>query len=229
MDKEQIEKLIDNKISSATLKAKLEMSESRLKFALWFGAALLALGGVIIPMWMTSTSTQKVDRAVEAMENKFEKLAGTQLREPDLEAYIRGQKLQGGTLTLGTEKSSLQTMLLKNNGDGPARQISIQLYIADVKDQIYVSENSVMVGDVTGRWYSLDFSDEEGFNKSFSVEYISEFFLNPKASLVFEIEIGVKKEEGIQKIQLPALLKIFYGQPEPKRIAFNILREKTIL
>ncbi len=47
------------------------------------GGALIVILGIIIPLWRTNTSTKETREAIQEMEDKFARLAGTQLREPD--------------------------------------------------------------------------------------------------------------------------------------------------
>jgi len=176
------------------------------------GLALLTIGGVLTPIWISTTSSARVERAIQDMENRFEKLAGIQLREPDIDAYICGQKLEDGTFTFAPDKTWTQTILFRNNGDGRASKIRIQLYIDDVENQIVVAENYVQIDDDSGRWYSLDFSDEEGFVKSFQIDYIYEF-LNPKAHSSWGLRYGQRRERISKKFEYPRCLKFTTGNP----------------
>lgn len=60
------------------------VSEGRLRFVLCIGTAIFALFGLIVPIWQTNTSSEKVDKDIKDVETKFEKLAGEELRKPDI-------------------------------------------------------------------------------------------------------------------------------------------------
>ncbi len=83
MNKSEIESLIDKKTSDANLK----VSESRLQFALKFGGAMivilgamLATLGIIVPLLIVNSSSNRVDKAIQEMKQEFKELAGEQQR-----------------------------------------------------------------------------------------------------------------------------------------------------
>jgi len=77
--KKEIVKLVENKIRDENLK----MWDTRFRFFMALGGALIVILGIIIPLWRTNTSTKETREAIQEMEDKFARLAGTQLREPD--------------------------------------------------------------------------------------------------------------------------------------------------
>ncbi len=231
MDREDIEKLIDkridNKISAEVSKAKLEISESRLRFALWFGAALFTIAGVIIPIWITGTSSTRVDRAIEEMEERFEKLAGTQLREPDLQCFIDGQTLEGNVLTIDIQSKEWPLIRVQNSGTAPAEKINLRLLV----DKDGFRYSSIRAGELYGIniwWQPLEYIDEEGFIKAYDMEYEHKL-LNAKDSFIFDLKVQKEKpKQKFEKVQIRALLKIFYYRtPEPKKIPFTIVVVKS--
>lgn len=89
MDKEEVEIIVSDRISHA----RLELAEKRLNFLLWFGGtvggAVLVIFGIILPIWLTGSSTQRIDNAIESMERRFEELVGKQLRKPLIECFYQ--------------------------------------------------------------------------------------------------------------------------------------------
>ena len=72
VNRKAIEDLIDKKISDA----KLVGEERRLSLILKFGAALLVVFGIILPLLLFYQSSYRVDRAIDEMKANFKELAG---------------------------------------------------------------------------------------------------------------------------------------------------------
>jgi len=204
MEKKEIEELIEKKV----LEAKLQASETRLQLVLWLGAILITLLGVVVPIWQTNTSTEKVDKAIEAMENRFKELAGTQLQRPELECYINSNKLEGSVLSFTPDQSRI--LELRNLGDGPARNIKIRLYINDKQK---LDDYGIQYD-----WQFLELNDEPEFSKAFEFRQSIDY-LDPKNSI--PLQFGIQTLKG-EPLQTSALLKIYYGQPEPKKVLFSV-------
>lgn len=214
MAKNEIEKVFDLRLSELrddlqkqidlkTSEAKLEVSEKRLNFALKLGTALIAIFGVFLPILIVVLA--KLD-----IEKRFEQLAGTQPREPDVECFFNGDIFRGGTLT--SVQYEMQEFLIKNVGDGPAENVVIRLYL-DVDEHIPVR-------GISGPWDDWNISDETDFTQV-SVRYL--FFalgsrLIPQDSQTFGIQID-------EEIRAKAMLKILYGH-EPRRIPFTLVVQK---
>jgi len=78
MEKPEIEDLIVKEIAEAKLEfaeklssAKIEVAEKRLHFVLWFGSALVAIFGVLLPYFLTQRSSDRVDSAIQEMKNEL--------------------------------------------------------------------------------------------------------------------------------------------------------------
>ena len=204
MEKKEIEELVEKKI----LEAKLVVSEKRVQFVLWIlgaiGGLLLAVFGVIVPMWQTSTSTKKVDTAIQEMRERFKELAGIQLRKPDLECFVDGKNLENAVLAIVEGKESL--FMLKNTGDAPTSNIQIRLYMA--------ADQRVTLGHTKYFWHPVN-SDDIGFSKAFRLDHV---WLDAGEPFSFDIILYVESEE----IQVPAMFRFYYGQPKPKEIRFTM-------
>lgn len=228
IDRKKVEALVDNKI----LEAKLTIAEGRVRFLLYVGAAALTIFGIILPLLLTSQSTERVDKAIERMEDRFNELAGTQLRRPDLEGLIDGKALENTLLTYSKE-DLCKIIAIKNTGDGTAENIQTRLYL-DIEKH-FKDGTDPWPGEYGGYiWEILDIKDEPGFLEGF--QYGGEVsFLDPKNSYTVPVCFGRSihvTQDGKSWIRIkrasfrtPALLKIYYGQPEPKRIPFTIVVE----
>ena len=62
-----IEQLIDRKIAEA----KLEVSEKRLHYALYLAGAFLTIFGILLPLYQTYRSADKIDSAIQRMEDRI--------------------------------------------------------------------------------------------------------------------------------------------------------------
>ncbi len=127
-----IELLIDKKIADA----KFDIAENRLQFVLKIGAAILVLFGIIMPLYLSQQTDNKVTIAIDKMDNtikkseekidseivkietKFNELAGKQLRKPEITAYIDGMNLANKKVLFDSNKKfGSKMILIKNTGD----------------------------------------------------------------------------------------------------------------
>ncbi len=208
--KKEIVKLVENKIRDENLK----MWDTRFRFFMTLGGALIVILGIIIPLWRTDTSRKEnreaTQEAIQEMEDKFARLAGTQLREPDVICIYNGDVFRGGTLTF--VQYEMQEFLIKNVGDGPAENVVIRLYVD--------TDEYIPVRGISGKWDEENISDESDFGQVF-VSYL--FFglgsrLIPQDSQTFGIQID-------KEIRAKAMLKILFGH-EPRRIPFTLVVQK---
>lgn len=201
-------------IENMLLQAKLDVAETRLKMFFTLAGALLGVFGILIPLVLTINSSNqinnaidRVDRAITKMEQSFKELAGTQLRKPDIECYIEGKPLNNVTLSFQQDESKV--LELKNVGDKPASEIKLHLYISD--------EKGIDNYGIFYSWQYSYFNDEPEYSKLFTLSAAS--YLEAKESS--PVEMGVRTLKG-EKWATGALLKIYYGQPEPKLVPFRI-------
>ncbi len=217
---DNIENLIDEKIDKKILNAKLEMSESRVKFFMALGAGIVAVLGVIVPLLISILSSagvdRRVDREIDNMRRDFERLANIQLRAPAIDAFVNGQQLENYTFTFVHGKYLESPIILKNVGDAPADNIRVRLYLNESgqETQFYIADN----------WRELDFVDETDYKNAFLYEYDDPRYLRPGNSLSFDFEVQTSAlEDNEPERHGKAVLKVFYDQPEPSRIEFNIV------
>jgi hypothetical protein len=200
-DKTEVENMI--------LEAKLDISESRFKLILYLAGGFLALFGVMLPLFLSWDSSGRVDKAIEKMENSFKELAGTQLRKPDIECYFKGEKLNNRTLSFDYYKDL--DIEVRNTGNAITKDLQFYFYISDVpENDIYLS----------GGWWDEigKLSDEPTFPNSY--KYAGVLYLNPKETFKIPFTFTTSDNKGSKA---SVLLKIYYGQPEPKKIPFNII------
>lgn len=213
MEKQDIEDLIEKKILEAKLiqaEANELLAEKRLHFALWFGGAVLALFGVIVPLWPTNSATEKVDKTIQEMEKRFSDMAGNQSRRPEIDCLFDGKNLENQVLTFFVVDDPTQILEIRNIGTATAQNVKIRFYV-----------DSEKIINVNG-WESVNPSTEKSYLKEFLSSYVSPP-LDPKEVWNLGISIYSQGEELVA----PALLKIFYGEPEPKSIPLTIkIRKK---
>jgi len=220
IDVRNVELIIDKKISDA----KLEIAEKRMSHLVTIGAAFLTIFGLIIPIFISLQSENKVEKAIDRMELKFSELAGTQLRKPKMSCYINETNLTNSTMLIRpeVEKAVSGKVIVKNIGDGTAENIKIRLYINSDDDDLkkYIGY----------RFDMLDINDKPEFKWVYL--YSSEdIVLPPKDSFSFDImqfmAVKVDSEPISKNINAIALLKIFYNEPTPIEIPFSIKIEKN--
>jgi len=106
-----------------------------------------------------------------------------------------------------------------NLGDAPAKNIKIKIYFS-------LDKETNIQGDyrLFNDWDELEASDEKDFPLSYQLQYDLQS-IDPLEH--FNFDFGKIYVAKMQK-QIEAKLKIFYGQPKPKTINFNIyLGENT--
>ena len=254
MDDNEINSLLDKKI----LGAKLEVAEKRFNFLIILFGAFLTIFGIIVPLWLTNTSSNEVDKAVEDMktelkyqvsnydknlvgfdekfdkylrefassqsnyinsssskineelqslENRFKELAGNQLRKPNVICLLNGKSIENIFFTFNKSKSEY-VLELRNIGDAPAKNTFMKLYLK--------TEKNISVYDYFQDQY---FSDEENYNRSYSFSP-GTISIDPKDSYPFRLNIMT--EEIKESVIIPALLKIYFEQPDPVKYNFSI-------
>ena len=211
-----IKLLIDKKIAEA----KLIIAEKRFNYLMAFGAALLTIFGIALPLFLTQTSTNRVNEAIERMDDKFNELAGKQLRKPKIVCYIDGNRLVNSVIHF--DPANLQkTVLIKNEGDGTADYIRMRLYIN--------YEDNALINDfgITG-FTRRNISDKLAFSTMLIYErhYINLLPAQDSIPLEFRMQNPHLRKSSVQ---VAAILMIFYGEPVPIEVPFTleIMREKS--
>lgn len=263
MNEKEINDLVEKKI----LEAKLEIADKKFNFLILIAGGLLAIFGIIVPIWWANTSSDKVDKSIalmnsesksisetnqkqlekfeaktdklteqvqlklkdildaqndnlktisqnvdketQQMENNFKELAGTQLRKPVLICKYGSDLLENVTVILNKKNEHNAVLELKNIGDAVAKNIRIRLYMNIDKD--------VSLRD--GLNYGQHYFDEKNYNKVCDINVYNFNSLDPKDS--HTIDLGLFYD-GKESLEIPALLKIYYEQPEPIRYNFRI-------
>ena len=230
LDRHEIEKIISE--------AKLETSEGRLRFCLWFGGIFLAVVGILLsifgiafPLWLNSQLTDKVDTEVirmqdtseklsskldteiEKMETKFNELAGKQLRKAKIACYVDGENLLNSTVVYGPHFPQKEFIIF-NEGDGTADYIKVYLYVDQGKDEWFPNQDS------TG-WEKYLGSDNPEFEYMLKYEFWKESRLPARDFMPIYLEAGCQRSQK-EDIRARAMLKIFYDEPVPVEIPFTL-------
>jgi len=208
-DREEVEKLVSDKISNA----RLQIAENRINFLLRIGFASLVLFGILVPLWLTRASTERVDNAIQLMEKRFEEIVGKQLRRPSIECFHQNKNLEGQSVDcIVGEFKGISPITIRNNGDGPTHLIDCRLYLGS--DELPSKDFGI------GRWHLLPDCDESPeYDLAFDYLENGKFVLHPEKSFSFEQGTwsGFKKGTHVK-----ALLKVYYGEPEAKKFQFTI-------
>ena len=139
-----------------------------------------------------------------------EELVVKRLRKPIIECLYQNTTLEGQLVDCFHQQSNaISGIVIQNVGDGIVFDMDIYLYLKFEKPP---SEFSMTW------WHNLDHIDESDFDRAF--EYVHTI-TNVHPQKFFGLKIGqwARVEKG-QKVK--ALLKIYYGEPEPLRINWSI-------
>ena len=156
-------------------------------------------------------SANKVDNSIQDMHKQFKELAGTQLRKPSLECLTGGSSLEGKILKISPAHENI-VINVKNSGDAPAKSIRIRLYTN------LISESRYLGGDST-QWSVLPSSDDPSYKYAFETQVSS---IDPKDLLTVDFILILSEYPNMKTGNYPALVKLFYEQPEPRKYSFTI-------
>lgn len=210
---------IDLKMDKKIADAKLLVTEKRLNFVLGIGLALLTVFGIILPLIMTLSSANRVDQAIEKMDQNFNELAGKQLRKPKIACFVDGHPLENSTIIFNPT-NKYKTITVKNIGDGTADFIRMRIYTnskdPDLNRDISFAGNRE--GLYSDRHEGL--SDKPGFD--FMHSYYTKIGLLPaqdEIPITFHMQNpDLRKEDASAAV----ILMIFYGEPQPVEVPFTI-------
>jgi len=166
--------------------------------------------------WL-NTGDFNINRESKA-EDRFSQLEGKQLRKPVIACYIDENELNKCTIRIKAEDTSVKKIVLKNIGDGTADYTKLNLYLD------YEIENSYVIFKLTHFKMSKFIRNEKPNVKLLFVSNnndIRETRIPAKDELSFDFSLQnnhlIKKD-----IFVNAILKVFYGEPNPLEIPFTI-------
>ena len=90
MDEKGIQDLIEKKLTDA----KLDIADKRFNVLIVLAGILLTILGIIVPIWQTNTSTEKVENAIKEFENKSEKFYSTSSNKTQQEFQSFDSRIQ---------------------------------------------------------------------------------------------------------------------------------------
>jgi uncharacterized membrane protein (DUF106 family) len=102
MDEEKLNSIIDKKL----LEAKLDMHEKRMNYFIIIAGILISVFGVILPVIQSSSSSDKLDKAIQEMKNDFNKnyeIASKQNDKATEQSINQMKELKSDFLTLASE------------------------------------------------------------------------------------------------------------------------------
>jgi hypothetical protein len=198
------------------------------KLVVSLGAILIAIFGLALPLWNSQQTTQKTDKtlkdvsentdkAISDMQAKFKELAGTALRKPVLDCFVNHVKLDGQTLNLNPTTTCI--IELHNSGDYPAKTIQVRLY---TNLQLKIANP---YGPLYGALFGWTQTPSEDSNYKFAYRLC---YATSQNTIVGPLDPGDSDPLPLDVAPLesgsfPALIKIFYEQPEPRQIPFTML------
>ncbi len=250
---------VNNLIEKRILETKLQIIEKRFNYLLIITGALLTIFGVLIPLFVTNNSSQKIDKELEnvrtelrlisgknqeqlekyseVLNNSFEKftenqteyfssttkkieqraknfekrfneLADAQIKKPVLVCLYNGDEISNTTIYF-TDKQKEAKINIKNIGDAIAKNITIGIY-TNIRKEYFDS------------WHIFDFyffNNQPNYKYAYKFKHReNELHLDPQNGLYIPFTI-LPHYNGAT---IPIILKVFYGQPEPKVYKFTL-------
>ncbi|MCX6639654.1 MAG: hypothetical protein NTW14_04120 [bacterium] len=167
---------------------------------------MVAIFGVIIPLWQTNKQESKVDAAISEMKNNFDKLSNLQLLRPNLDCQYNGKSIDRLILAFDSSETK-KTLTVVNTGDARAVNIELEIYSdAWIAPEIFSSLEIKDVGPLS------DFNFKSGFRA-----YLDP--LAPKQSTAFCII-----KEPLVKGQSSITMKLFYDDSSGPKIFSFVLK-----
>ncbi len=178
----------------------------------------MAIFGVIVPLWVSSNSAEQAEKAILSMEKRFEELVGKQLRRPSIdcvyqkksaEGQLVEESLEGQSIDFLVGSTSLPPIIVRNVGDGSTDEVCVRLYL-----DLALAPSS---GAFMDWWSRLEHCDEPGYKVAY--EFLAfTTVLHPQMSC----SLGGRWGNFSRGDSVKALLKIYYGEPEPRIVKFSI-------
>jgi hypothetical protein len=206
----EITSLVDRKIEDA----KLVILEKRFNYLLTIGGALLVIFGILLPLFLVFQNNERVDDAIGRMDNNFKELAGKQMRKPSFACFVDGKHLENSTLTF-TQNEYQKVIEVKNIGDGTADYFDYNVYVK--KPKVILLNTPFLIGDLD----TTEFNDETSFDSKMTARIQMGTKIPAGDTVYIKLRPDFSQnKKGDEQVQ--TLLKIFYGEPEPKRIPFDM-------
>ena len=233
-----IEHLMDQKIKDAKLdryEEQLIISKNQLNFIFKIGGALLALFGIIFPLYLSFSNTERVNTAIELMEKRVETILDLKLRIPKISAVFEGrefkqnselsfiyrlEKDKNGNLKRkisGIEEFKIEIL---NHGTGPAKELRILLYLQSDSLINY----KYPTGDIG--WKKWHYSNEPDYPYSLSYQIDRSaivFILDVTETIPVKINYHNFLVDNLNINNINAILKVYFGEPEPLSVPFKIV------
>ena len=194
--------------------AKNMMLETKVEIAKWQISIMLFLFvvlGMVYPIWNTYKQTEKVDKQIESMEERFKELAGLQLRKPDIICKVNNDPLLNNVIFPTEDYLSRELFLIdsyidiQNIGDGIAKPIRVYLYLNTI-DFDHVSSKE-----------KYDHSEDTKYPAKYLIARVED--LLPQE--VMNVPISVQIRETQHK-ELGAKLVVYYGETKPIEVPFTL-------
>jgi len=212
-----VEKKIDesnHQNEKKILEAKIFVSERRVTVLL----AFLALLGIIYPLYKTDQNTEKVDKSITSMEERFSELAEKHLRKPDIVCEVNGESLLNKTLVVSPYGESSQIFQIKNIGDASAGPASVYLYLKNIPEEL-INFNCTDTAIDYSRVMDKATSNDPSFAGRYRAFIIRAFHAKTEYNTI--ISYNSKQTTGFDT-EVPAMLKIYYEGPEPYEVPFTM-------
>jgi hypothetical protein len=155
----------------------------------------------------------EVDKTLKQIKSDVSEVIGKQLRKPDLILTYNNKDVEGSEL-LPSAQTSLIMLALRNIGDAKAENIKLRLYL-DTMQTI-----TGFGGEDGSFWicYTEPSSDEPGYHV-YLERNVPILKVDPKDFALVSIQLD---QSWFGRNQVKALLKVSYGEPEPKKYHFTI-------
>ncbi|HBG27033.1 MAG: hypothetical protein A2Y10_04435 [Planctomycetes bacterium GWF2_41_51] len=197
-------------VKNMILEAKLDVAKWKITFLL----ALLALLGVILPFILSLRSESRVNDAISFMEKRFNEIVGKQLQKPEIVCKgLNNELLQNSVFQKSISLNAIDCINILNQGDGLAGPIDAYIYFKDDKKLL-----------------ESDVFDYYGWRKRYSEDknYTIKYFIGSCDHIsphdIFPIPVRIDNfyfPSDSDTYQIPALLKVYYGEPEPISVPFT--------
>jgi hypothetical protein len=200
-------------VATKVAEAKMDAAESRFRTYAAIVTILLAVVGIGLPIYQLIASDRRIDQAIQRMDQQFAQLAGKQLRKPKIECTVDGKDLLNSTVVCDVT-APRKFLKIYNAGDGTADFVKMRLFVKSKDEAVKMAFSCAEWGDD---------------NVSIDPEYQSVFLYRHQFDRLAAQDfvsiplVSCQPQEGpTSGTKVVALMKLSFGEAEPKQIPFTV-------
>lgn len=198
-------------VKDMILEGKLDIAKWQINWMLF----LFGLLGIAFPIGLALFQTSRIDKQIESMETRFEKLAGTRFKEPRIVCKTYDTSLENDIVEFNGRDPAY--IFISNEGEGTSGKIRAYLYFSSPVVEAFISTDS--------SWERIESENKKDYPKKYFVGGTDS--LMPQEVFNVEMELGNRgftDEAGPRQAvtEARALLKVVFEDALPIEVPFTV-------